>query len=505
MILAASIGALLHLLFSTSKGSLTGNIQANVRGTSLAVTDAVNAQCQFFLAESAIPMAGLGVFTAINIKKNHPVQNTPDICVYITDANNQTEVDTHTWQDHRFGAQWEAKNPRAACEGVVVQFNSMNMKKFASARPTAIQELIHTNAGLRRDKSPGAGAITHYFGASSVALRDLEPGTELMLWDDSHDVHEDHAIAPLRTPEWLQQHGLCIDHMRVKMATDPQMGRGAFATRRLPKGTVVAPAPLQIFKDRSEFAKQTPEQLFVNYCFQPKGSKMLLFPYGQGFGLINHSGKHPNVKLRWSTHHMNHKRWLDLPLDQFWVMQHPGSMIVEVVAIRDIEQDEEIFMDYGKDWEEAWNRHVQNWKPADVAKDYVYPEDMDLTEPFRTIKEQKENPYPKNLMLVCDTANYYREANTTMKWQPSKRWPEDLVDCQILSRKQNSDKSYFFNVSLWLKSKSTYIDYDVPQSAISFVDRPYMSDQDLASAFRHPIGFPEAMTPPQWLDDVNKE
>jgi len=31
----------------------------------------------------------------------------------------------------------------------------------------------------------------------------------------------------------------------------------------------------------------------------------------------------------------------------------------EYVALRDIEEGEEIFMDYGEEWEDAWEQHVK--------------------------------------------------------------------------------------------------------------------------------------------------
>lgn len=515
-ILAVCVVAILALLSGQTassnnddviSGSLQGGTHIRGSGGGGSTTDAntVSAQCEFFLAESAIPMAGLGVFTARSIQKGQPAQPAPDMCVYITDADPpRTEIDTHTWQDYRFGAQWEARHPRAACFGLVTQFNSMGERAYASARPSAVPDLIRTNAGLTRHDAPGAGAVTQYFGASSVALRDLRPGAELMLSDNSHDVHEEHDVPPIRTPEWLQRHGLCADHIVPKQATDPQMGRGAFAKRRLPRGTMVAAAPLQIFRDRKHFAKMEPEKLIVNYSFQPRGSTMLLFPYGQGFGFINHSREKANVKLRWSTYHLNHPQWLDLPVEQFWVMQYPGSMMVEVVALRDIKEDEEIFMDYGPEWQDAWDRHVKQWKP--VKDDYVYPQDMDRTQPFRTLDEQKANPYASNLLTVCDTGNRHRKrGSTTMKWTPSRRWPEELVQCDILSRDKSPDNggSYVYKTALRLpKRAGSFIDTDVPQSAIWFVDKPYASDQHLASAFRHPMMLPDDMTPPHWRNDV---
>ena len=47
-----------------------------------------------------------------------------------------------------------------------------------------------------------------------------------------------------RSVEWLREHGTCGDHMRTGPSTIEQAGRGAFATRDLPKGTIVAQLPL---------------------------------------------------------------------------------------------------------------------------------------------------------------------------------------------------------------------------------------------------------------------
>jgi hypothetical protein len=36
--------------------------------------------------------------------------------------------------------------------------------------------------------------------------------------------------------------------------------------------------------------------------------------------------------------------------------------MLDVVAVKDIEPDEEIFIDYGSEWEQAWEDHVRKWK-----------------------------------------------------------------------------------------------------------------------------------------------
>jgi hypothetical protein len=512
----------------------------------------------------------LGVFTTKPLAEGAPAQPWPDICVYLTDASMErgTEIDTHTWQSERFGAQWLGGRPRrsvrAACMGFVTIFNSMGMKQYASVRPDVESKLIHTNGGLDRSKDPGAGAITQYYGATSTAIRDLVAGSELMLWDTEHggDQYELDRIKndgrseldielvppPIRSPEWLQKHGMCADNLIVQTATDPSMGRGAFAKRFMSKGTVVVPAPLQIYPNRVKFSsrldgkdrqesekkrKYETEQLFVNYSFQPKGSTLLLYPYGPGVGLINHASKKSgkiNVILRWSKHHMNHgTQWLDssFTLDQFWKMQYPGSLILDVVALRDIRQGEEIFMDYGIEWETAWNEHVRKWKPDVITtKNYVYPWDEmnnhgtvynrhqhDSIKPFRTLSEQGASPYPDNLLMVCDTKNWSDERDERMQWRPSLHWPMTLAECDVLSRTYDAKaETYLYEVVLWPDENNiasedgkrlTYVDYDVPHNAIRFVDKPFQSDQHIATAFRHPIVFPDDLTPLSWRNALS--
>jgi hypothetical protein len=134
---------------------------------------------------------------------------------------------------------------------------------------------------------------------------------------------------PSLTLQHLQETGWCVDNIDIRQATDSRMGRGAFAKRRLSKGTVVAPAPLQCFKDRSIFQDTKPEQLFTNYCLQPKNSDMIFFPYGPAVGLINHGRKErANVEYRWSTNQMHHKMWLDLDYRDFWKVVIPGGLIL---------------------------------------------------------------------------------------------------------------------------------------------------------------------------------
>jgi hypothetical protein len=465
-----------------------------------------NLGCSYYLAESGIPMGGLGLYTAIDIPKGSQAQSGLDICVYVADTPDDTDFESHSWARDVFFGQFEGDRPRAACEGFATLFNSVpNYVKTSELKSMRVQ----TNAGLDRKTHPGAGAITHFYGVTSEAVRDVSAGSELTIDYGDRPYEEGKKYkAPKRTPEWLRTHGMCIDNIKIEQATDPQMGRGAFAKRPLSKNTVVAPAPLQIYKHRSDFAEQTPEALFVNYCFQAKGSDMMLFPYGPGVNLINHDSQNPNVYIRWSTNHMHHSQWLDLPQDQMFQMIYPGGLMLEVVALRDIGPNEELFMDYGSDWEEAWKKHVQEWKPLPDTSKYVYPGDIDRLAPFRTVKEQRDDPYADNLLTVCSTANSDRDHPGKKSWKPYEfDWPEGLVRCHILDREtKKGEESY--TVALDVRRdgdldpatprEELYIDKKVPKSAIGFADKPYTSDLHLRNAFRHTIGLPDHLVPEQW-------
>jgi hypothetical protein len=43
---------------------------------------------------------------------------------------------------------------------------------------------------------------------------------------------------------WLEEHGQCMDNIKVGQSENPDAGRGAFANRFIPEGGLVAPAPL---------------------------------------------------------------------------------------------------------------------------------------------------------------------------------------------------------------------------------------------------------------------
>jgi hypothetical protein len=178
----------------------------------------------------------------------------------------------------------------------------------------------------------------------------------------------------------------------------------------------------------------------------------------------------------------------------------------EVVALRNIKPGEELFMDYGTDWEEAWNEHVRAWKPpSSSAGDYAYPGQADETAPLRTMQEQKTHPYAANIGFMCNTPDFDREGTNPVIWsEPRWSWGlEGYVRCDIMERTKGDHGDDVYTVSLHFDgSHHEYLDAKVPRRAIRTVDKPYTGDEHLPGVFRHPIALPDNLFPAQWKEEL---
>lgn len=172
--------------------------------------------------------------------------------------------------------------------------------------------------------------------------------------------------------EFLKEHGRCQDHIRPGISTLPHAGRGAFATRDLPRGTVVGHAPLVHVAVRGEdifrvtynhSATNRPDagannytrpDLVVNYSFGHRNSTLHLTPYGAMVNYINHggTGDGANVRVEWPSNEMvAHKpEWLTKDISFLRDTIDKIGLSFDYVATRDIREGEEVLMDYGDEW-----------------------------------------------------------------------------------------------------------------------------------------------------------
>jgi hypothetical protein len=195
----------------------------------------------------------------------------------------------------------------------------------------------------------------------SQAIYDTRSGNALPLtfedMQSSYGIGAAESRRPysIRSREWLHEHGRCMDNIRPGISTIPQAGRGAFASRFIPAGGLVAPGPLLHMANRTSLniydetedgsrdkSKHVSMQLILNYCFGHKQSTVLLCPYTSPSAYINHSSKMTNVKVVWSTNTTpNHNPdWLEEDVN-FLKRTEKVGLSLDFVATRDIEPGEE--------------------------------------------------------------------------------------------------------------------------------------------------------------------
>jgi hypothetical protein len=213
-------------------------------------------------------------------------------------------------------------------------------------------------------------------------------------------------------------------------------------------------------------------------------------------------------------------------------------MVLEFVAIRDINPDEEIFIDYGDEWDNAWNEHVKNYEPP-------CPFDIDDQPCFKSSKVVKEMNYDKSnkrfhtwsedhftvchqegrimtedalIMLTPDFflidgydkefissfsgVSYDDEGFTYAKDQNEGRIPcrilredphEGTFDVVYFTHEMSTDSN--LNETRFLRRQK-----HLPSRLLDFVNKPYKSDMFWKGAFRHEIKIPDSIFPKLWKD-----
>jgi SET domain len=342
----------------------------------------------------------------------------------------------------------------------------------------------------------------------------------------------------VRSIQWLEENGRCLDNIKPDISTIRQAGRGAFATRRIKKGDVIIPMPvvhvrrhhMEIYHG-DDYEDETAEfwldgkQLLLNYCYGHPESSLLLFPYAPVSNYINHNVSQANAELRWSSLSNHHGEWLQRSPDSLDAEDHSG-LIMELVANRDINANEEIFLNYGTAWETSWDGFVRNWNLSSYDKGFASSEVLNQRlEWLKTTDELDSEPYTfsnnDHGMTVCFIAKLFKSivetepgSMRTFRWNGSNKifFSADYAHpCEVVERnigsvdidrvhdRQDSVLPLQVTYTVILDDEDVKI-VDVPRKAIQFFDKQYMSDNNWRKAFRHEMQLPEQMVPPAWRD-----
>ncbi|KAL7537505.1 hypothetical protein ACHAXR_007865 [Thalassiosira sp. AJA248-18] len=347
--------------------------------------------------------------------------------------------------------------------------------------------------------------------------------------------------------DWLKMNGYCQDNLVAGVSAIKHAGRGAFAARDMKKGEVVAPMPVVTmnqgrsalsiveYEDEEEEIEGTRTyQLLYNYMLEHPQSSALFYAAGPLTSFINHGGKKKaNAKMMWST-----KSWSNVQgAHELGVSDLSGvgaiDIMLELVATRPIKKGEEVLLDYGDDWADAWNEHSNKWK--DTIKDASFaksamvlneihhgvgkpPQPFSINDADKKSEDKEKDIAELKCQLMYDEDKIERRRNvdgTRTKiypWIPhpvagESRLKSDTafrgvnrVGCDILERSGDEQSGFKYVVLPHFDEGSGVLVKNVPHHAIRYVDKPYRSAQHELTAFRHSIQFPDEIFPNAWRD-----
>jgi len=336
------------------------------------------------------------------------------------------------------------------------------------------------------------------------------------------------------TLDWLGKNGICGDWIIVKKSTFPQAGRGAFARRNFEAGEIVAPFPLihlpyRIYLDMFEIEKdedgefeatdrKITTQLLLNYCMGHRESTLLLCPYGTLSSYINHNQTLTNVELVWADpKSSNHKpEWLNKSLSELYNTHYAG-LAMNLKATRPIHEDEELFLNYGDEWEIAWQNHIKNWAPVKGASKYKSAEEHNVeVVNVKTAFEALFKPYPDNVAIHVNLAFDQPRRNWMRHWKVGTiskfilKEDEYTSKCDILRRERDKEDNVWYTVQINTTNdhtdmKESNILVDLPREALIFFDEPHTTDMHQLSAHRHDIRIPDSLFPDIWKNTKQRQ
>jgi hypothetical protein len=336
------------------------------------------------------------------------------------------------------------------------------------------------NAHVQRVSDPTAGSFTYYQTRMFRAVRDISVGEELTV-ECSDDDFDPAALWSGEAASYNPTIHACLDDkVETKRSTLHTVGQGAFAKKQLPVNSVVLTSPavpvhrnLVMGMDSATQHPHRSPHLLINYCIGHPDSDLLWLPYGPWINSINHFPSEttkPNVKLVWHQppadpavdnrqlarrQQYHHPELLEFPPERV-AQIHGKGLAMDVVALRNILPGEELFLDYGSAWTDAWKKHSNKWstlgrKPVGNRTTTPYKSawefNEDHTGPIRTITEQHKDPYPPNIITACRFEkdwidDEYAEDYDMIQyqsWDTQENHFQCLLPCLILERLPGND------------------------------------------------------------------
>ncbi len=329
--------------------------------------------CSLHMSISTIPNAGRGIFAGRDFKGPlEVIDRDPTLVVYYRDCHdNQMEDYLFLTEDPEY---------TILAFGSAVIYNSNKLNKSVDYAPDQRQarHKPSTRMALEETTRP----FTNYTDMVLFTARAIQAGEELFeyygdIWHEARGFV--FAASPLNTGEIIVEsdsvtvantkitlpttdtfssgmyHKVCLSNVYVNESLVFEAGRGLYASRAFEEGELVIVSPMLALSRK--FIDSTSYRSFLkNYCFSNGKSDIVLAPLTK-VAMINHQPPpEDNLEMRWFS-------WTNDsdPIEQNWKysvdeLLSSRSVLLDVGfhAKRRIEKDEELFIDYGLDWELAW-------------------------------------------------------------------------------------------------------------------------------------------------------
>lgn len=223
------------------------------------------------------------------------------------------------------------------------------------------------------------------------AVEDLSPGQELFLWyghtwleSRNHTVaiepdFDTSNNAPISISE-LEKYGHCLTHVSVNTSSIPEVGKGLFAEKNFKAGDIVVISPV-LMLEKAMVDRMRVTSVLMNYCFTPPGdvSDVVLFPLNNAVAINHQPEGLANLDIQWydwtrvsskgayfeKTNNNTRDLTSLLKLSVTEILAAPYAQFdLAFVALTDIYEGDELTINYGDSWQEAWDQYgsaLQEW------------------------------------------------------------------------------------------------------------------------------------------------
>jgi hypothetical protein len=211
-------------------------------------------------------------------------------------------------------------------------------------------------------------------------------------------------------------------------------------------------------------------------------------------------------------------------------------MVLDVVATRDIVPDEEVFIDYGVEWEMAWTKHVSNYgrpcesDPARKTSRAIYlMNENKFNESYAAWSDDHFTVCKRRAIIDKDTflivakedeaqinrtswgfnipvlESFWSITPNHVGFNLTKMHPSnERVPCMVVSMDETEavfDVVFFLSdPNLPPNAGKLYRVFRLPADELEMIPMPFKSDMYYKKSFRHPIKIPDSIFPEHWKD-----